>query len=187
MAGDRETGVMAMRMEEGLDTGPVCLAERVAIGADETAGELHDRLAPLGADLMARALRALEAGALNCAPQDEAGVTYAKKIEKAETRIDWARRAAEIHNHIRGLSPFPGAWFEMPSGKGRERVKLLRSRARARFRRRRHGRSASSRSSSPAEKGAVELVELQRAGRKPADAAAFVRGARPRSSARSFG
>ncbi len=136
MAGDRETGVMAMRMEEGLDTGPVCLAERVDIGADETAGELHDRLAPLGAELMARALRALEAGTLQCAPQAETGITYAKKIEKAETRIDWRLSAGEVHNQIRGLSPFPGAWFAM--GKAGERVKILQRQARRRRRRTRH-------------------------------------------------
>ncbi len=174
MAGDRETGVMAMRMEAGLDTGPVCLTERVAIGAEETAGELHDRLAPLGAELMARALRAREAGTLACTPQPEAGVSYAKKIEKGETRIDWQQPAAEIHNQIRGLSPFPGAWFAMAGG---ERVKVL----------------GAKRASGAGKPGtvlgldpfviacggdAVELVELQRAGKKPSDAPAFLRGSR---------
>ncbi len=176
MAGDRETGVMAMRMAEGLDTGPVCLAESVDIGADETAGELHDRLAPLGAELMALALRALEAGSLQCMPQAETGVTYAKKIEKAETRIDWRVSAGEIHNRIRGLSPFPGAWFAMGSGKS-ERVKALRSRLASGS-----GEPGAILSLDPfvvaCGTGAIELVELQRAGRKPSDAAAFVRGAR---------
>jgi len=177
MAGDEETGVMAMRMEEWLDTGPVCLAERAPIGANETAGELHDRLAALGADVIARALRDLEAGTLECAPQAEAGVTYAKKIEKAETRIDWSRSTTETHNHIRGLSPFPGAWFEMRGGRGGERVKVLKSRL-------------ATGSGAPGTvlgiqplvvacgNGAVELVTLQRAGRQPVDAAAFARGAR---------
>jgi methionyl-tRNA formyltransferase len=177
MAGDKETGVMAMRMEEGLDTGPVCLAERVPIGADESAGELHDRLAALGAEVIARALRELEAGTLGCAPQAETGVTYAKKIEKAETRIDWASSAAAAHNHIRGLSPFPGAWFEMPSGKRTERVKALKSRLVAGS-----GAPGTVLSVDPlvvaCGEDAVELVELQRAGKKPADAGAFVRGAR---------
>jgi methionyl-tRNA formyltransferase len=177
MAGDRETAVMAMRMEEGLDTGPVCLAERVPIGADETAGELHDRLAALGADVMARALHAVEAGTLECTPQIESGVTYAKKIEKAETRIDWARSAASVHNHIRGLSPFPGAWFEIPSGKRTERVKALRSCLAAGS-----GVAGTVLSVEPlvvaCGEGAVELAELQRAGRQPVDAAAFARGAR---------
>ncbi len=177
MAGDRETAVMAMRMEEGLDTGPVCLAERAPIGADETAGELHDRLAALGADVMARALRALEAGTLECTPQRESGVTYAKKIEKAETRIDWTRSAADVHNHIRGLSPLPGAWFEIRVGKSTERVKALRSRLAASS-----GAAGTVLSVQPlvvaCGGGAVELVALQRAGRQPVDAAAFVRGAR---------
>ena len=127
MAGDSETGVMVMRMEEGLDTGPVAMSERLAIGPDVTAGDLTPRLAALGADLMVRALAALSRGVLAFTPQAEAGVTYAKKIDKAETRIDWTRPAAEVHNHIRGLSPDPGAWFEADLGKGPERVRALRS------------------------------------------------------------
>src|SRR5690606_7545871 len=127
MAGDTETGIEVMRMEAGLDTGPVCMAETVAIGPDMTAGELHDRLAALGGDLIVRALAALSRGALTAVPQAEEGVTYAAKIAKGETRIDWTRPAAEVHNHIRGLSPFPGAWCEMPIGGALERVKVLRS------------------------------------------------------------
>src|ERR1044072_2052097 len=111
MAGDAASGVTIMRMEEGLDTGPMAMAERVAIGADMTAGELHDALARLGADLMVRALGALERGTLQLTPQPEAGVSYAAKIDKGETRIDWARPWKEVHDHCRGLSPFPGAWF----------------------------------------------------------------------------
>ncbi|MEQ9125522.1 MAG: methionyl-tRNA formyltransferase, partial [Alphaproteobacteria bacterium] len=109
MAGDRETGVMVMQMEEGLDTGPVLLAERVAIAPDDTAGALHDRLSHIGASLMVRALAALSRGGLQPTPQPEEGVTYAKKIEKAEARIDWSRPAKEVDCHIRGLTPFPGA------------------------------------------------------------------------------
>ena len=174
MAGDPETGVMVMRMEEGLDTGPVCLAERVAIGPDETAGALHDRLARLGADLMVRGLGALARGMLTCRPQPAEGVSYAKKIDKAETRIDWARPASEVHNHIRGLSPFPGAWFEVQAGEEALRVKALRS-------------MLAEGSGAPGEvlddrltvacrEGAVRLVEVQRAGRSPMRAEEFRRG-----------
>ena len=127
MAGDTRTGLMVMKMDEGLDTGPVGLVEETAIGADETAGELHDRLMGLGADLMGRALAALERGSLDFTAQSQEGVTYAHKIDKSEARIDWQRPAAEIHNLIRGLSPFPGAWFELPQTKGTIRVKALRS------------------------------------------------------------
>jgi methionyl-tRNA formyltransferase len=120
LAGDTETGVMVMRMEEGLDTGPVLMAERAAIGR-RTAGELTQSLAHLGADLMARALGALERGQVQETPQPETGVTYAKKIGKDEAHIDWTRSAHEIDCHIRGLSPWPGAWTE---AKG-ERLKIL--------------------------------------------------------------
>jgi methionyl-tRNA formyltransferase len=123
MAGDAATAVMVMRMEEGLDTGPVAMAERVAIEPDMTAGELHDRLAPLGADLMARALAALEKDALVLTPQPSDGVTYAAKIDKAETRIAWSKPWKQVHDDARGLSPFPGAWCEI----GGARVKVLRT------------------------------------------------------------
>lgn len=177
MAGDRESGVMVMRMEEGLDTGPVCLAERVPIGPEETAGTLHDRLAKLGADLMARAVAGLERGALVCTPQGDSGVTYATKIDKAETHIDWALPAAEIHDRIRGLSPFPGAWCEIPLDGAWERVKILQARL-------------ADKSGTPGTvldveplvvacgNGAVRLLELQRAGRKPVADDEFVRGMR---------
>ncbi|HKQ46190.1 MAG TPA: methionyl-tRNA formyltransferase [Rhizomicrobium sp.] len=120
MAGDAETGVMVMQMEEGLDTGPVLMAERVAVGR-KTSGELTGELSRLGADLMVRALGALERGAVTPQPQPEAGVTYAKKILKEEARIDWHQSAHEIDCHIRGLSPFPGAWTEANG----ERLKIL--------------------------------------------------------------
>jgi len=120
MAGDAETGVMSMRMEAGLDTGPVLMAERTPIGR-KTYGDLHDELARLGAGLMARTLAALERGTATETPQPDGGVTYAKKIEKEEARIGWRKSAREIDCHIRGLSPFPGAWSEL---KG-ERIKIL--------------------------------------------------------------
>ena len=177
MAGDRETGVMVMRMEEGLDTGPVCLAERVPIGPEDTAGSLHDRLAKLGADLMVRAVAGLERGALVCTPQSETGVTYATKIDKAEARIDWALPAAEVLNRIRGLSPFPGAWTEFGLPGGRERVKVLAARAAEGA-----GEAGTILSLDPlvvaCGDGAVRITEVQRAGKKPAEAGEFVRGAR---------
>ena len=125
MAGDSETGVMVMRMEEGLDTGPVAMAERTPIGENETAGSLHDRLSRLGADLIVRALAGLSRDALTFTPQADDGVSYARKIDKAEARIDWSRPASDVHNQIRGLSPFPGAWFELDRDGKRERVKVL--------------------------------------------------------------
>ena len=126
LAGDTETAAMVMRMELGLDTGPVCLAERVPISADMTAGELHDVLSGGGASLLVRALAALERGSLTETPQPSAGVTYAAKIEKSEGRIDFQKPAAIVHDHIRGLSPYPGAWFEADIDGKRERIKVLR-------------------------------------------------------------
>ncbi|MEP1443530.1 MAG: methionyl-tRNA formyltransferase [Hyphomicrobiales bacterium] len=127
MSGDAESGVMVMQMEKGLDTGPVLMAERMAIGADETAGDLHDRLMVLGGDLMARALGALSRTGLEAHPQAEEGVTYAHKLSKDETRIDWSLEANAVHNHIRGLSPFPGAWCEIEIGGKVHRLKVLRT------------------------------------------------------------
>ncbi|MGC4024462.1 MAG: methionyl-tRNA formyltransferase [Mesorhizobium sp.] len=173
MAGDKETGMMIMKMDRGLDTGPVALSERVAIGADMTAGELHDRLMSVGAGLMVRALAELERDALTLTPQAQDGVLYASKIEKSETRIQWSNPAADVHNHIRGLSPFPGAWYE--AGAKAERVKVLRS-------------TQTEGSGEPGTllddsltvacgRGAVRLVEVQKAGGKPMPAQEFLRGA----------
>ncbi|MCX5496340.1 methionyl-tRNA formyltransferase [Kaistia dalseonensis] len=175
MAGDAETGVMVMRMEAGLDTGPVAMAEKIAIGPDVTTGDLHDQLARLGADLMVRALAALSRGGLNTVPQAEAGVTYAAKIDKGETRIDWARSARDVHNHIRGLSPFPGAWCEMTLAGKTERVKILRSTIGAGAGV--PGTVLDGELTIACGDGAVRLVELQRAGGKPLRAAEFLRGA----------
>jgi methionyl-tRNA formyltransferase len=172
MAGDAETGVMVMKMEEGLDTGAVGMAERVPISADATAGDLHDSLARLGADLMVRALGAIERGTLALTPQPETGVTYARKIGKDETRINWALPWSKVHDHIRGLSPFPGAWFEI-GGDG-ARVKLLRT-------------TKGEGSGTPGTvldneltvacaDGAVRILELQRAGRQAMKADEFLRG-----------
>lgn len=127
MAGDAESGVGVMRMEAGLDTGPVSLEARVPIAPGTTAGALHDTLMPLGAELMSRALSELECGTLRFAPQPEEGVVYAHKITNAEARIDWTRPASEVARHVNGLSPFPGAFFEADLGRGPERVKVLRA------------------------------------------------------------
>ena len=175
MAGDSETGVSVMRMEAGLDTGPVCMVEKVGIGPDTTAGELHDVLARRGADLMIRALAALARGGLDCVAQGGEGVTYAGKIDKSETRIDWARQAAEVHNHIRGLSPHPGAWFKTELGNKAERVKVLRSTLSEGSGR--PGTLLDGRLTVACGEGAVRLVELQRAGKKPMPAEEFLRGA----------
>jgi methionyl-tRNA formyltransferase len=171
MAGDAETAVMVMKMEEGLDTGPVAMAERVAITPDMTAGELHDRLARLGADLMVRALGALERGTLTLTPQSETGVSYAAKIDKAETRIDWRKPWKAVHDHCRGLAPFPGAWFELP---GSARVKVLRTT-------KGEGKGPpgtvlDDRLTIACGDGAVRILELQRAGKQPIKAEEFLRG-----------
>jgi methionyl-tRNA formyltransferase len=170
MAGDAETGVTIMKMDEGLDTGAMAMAERTAIGRDMTAGQLHDALACLGADLMARALAALERGSLTLTPQPAEGVTYAEKISKDETRIDWSRPWKQVHDHIRGLSPFPGAWCEIAA----TRVKVLRST---------RGEGSGAPGSVLDDKltiacgeGAVRLVELQRAGKQAMGAEEFLRG-----------
>ena len=174
MAGDTSTAAMVMRMDEGLDTGPVCLAETIAIGPDMTAGQLHDAMALRGADLMVRALAALERGSLVATPQPAEGVTYAAKIAKEEARIDFALPAAAVHNRIRGLSPFPGAWFEVDIQGKRERIKVLRG----------HVTEGSGRPGLLLDDhltvacgaGAVRLVQVQRAGRKPMSADELLRG-----------
>jgi methionyl-tRNA formyltransferase len=179
MAGDAESGVMVMRMEEGLDTGPIAMAERVPIGADMTAGELHDALAGVGARMMPVALSALERGTLQLTPQPADGVTYAAKIDKGETRIDWTKPWREVHAHCRGLSPFPGAWFELVPG---ARVKVLRAT---------QGEGSGTpgtvlddRLTVACGDGSVRLTHLQRAGKQPMTAEEFSRGTRMRQGMR---
>ncbi len=176
MAGDAETGIMVMKMEEGLDTGPVAAVQRVAIAPDMTAGDLHDALMEAGAVLMAEALAKLEAGELLFTPQAGEGVTYARKIDKAETRVDWGLPSADVHNHIRGLSPFPGAWCELEIGERRERLKLLRS-----VLAEGGGEPGTVMDDALAVAcgtGSVRLVEVQRAGGRPIAAREFLRGTR---------
>jgi methionyl-tRNA formyltransferase len=178
MAGDAESGVTIMKMDEGLDTGAMAMAERAAIGADMTAGELHDALSRVGADLMLRVLAAAERDSLSLTPQPANGVTYAEKISKTETRTDWTKPWKQVHDHIRGLSPFPGAWFELDG----VRVKVLRSI---------RGESAGppgilldNRLTVACGDGAVQLVQVQRAGRQPMSADEFLRGTPVKAGAR---
>ncbi|MGB6196145.1 MAG: methionyl-tRNA formyltransferase, partial [Methyloceanibacter sp.] len=176
LAGDAETGVAVMRIEETLDTGAVCLMERTGIGPDETAGELHDRLSELGAELMVQVLSDLGKGSLACWPQHDEGVTYAAKIEPGETRIDWSRPAGEVHNQIRGLSPHPGAWFEVDLNGKRERVRALRSTFAEG-----EGKPATvldDQLTIACGKGSVRLLQVQRAGKRPMPVAEFWRGAK---------
>ena len=176
MAGDDETGMMVMKMDVGLDTGPVALTKQIAIGPDMTGGELHDRLSAAGAALMVEAMAKLERGELTLTPQPAEGVTYARKVDKAETRIDWTRPAREVHDTVRALSPFPGAWCEISVNGKPERLKVLRT----------------TRAEGPGEPGevlddalsiacgdgAVRLLEVQRAGGRPMTAQDFLRGVR---------
>jgi methionyl-tRNA formyltransferase len=176
MAGDAETGVCVMRMEAGLDTGPVLMCEKVPIGPRATAGELHDTLARLGASLMVRALGGLERGAIEAVPQPEKGVTYAHKITAGEERVDWRGSAAAIDRIIRALTPYPGAHFT--AGGGRERIRILRAQPAV----------GTTGGGKPGEvlgneglrvacgEGALEILEVQRAGKRVLEAAEFRRG-----------
>jgi methionyl-tRNA formyltransferase len=174
MAGDAETGVMVMKMDVGLDTGDVAMAERLSISDKMTAADLHDRLARLGADLMVRAMAALGRGGLQLTKQSEEGVTYAAKIDKAEARIDWSQPARAVLRHIHGLSPFPGAWAELAGVSDNARVKILRC-------------ELAKGAGAPGEmlddhltiacgEGAIRILELQREGKARMQAADFLRG-----------
>ena len=176
MAGDDATAASVMRMDAGLDTGPVCRVERVPIGPDMTAGELHDILAERGAGLMVHALGELEQGRLTCTPQPTDGVTYATKVDKRETRLDFHASAREVHARVRGLSPTPGAWFEAAHEGRTERIKVLRT-----------GLVVDTPSAPPGTvlddalsiacgNGAVRILEVQRSGRKPMAAGELLRG-----------
>ena len=174
MAGDAESGVMVMKMDAGLDTGDVAMAERVAISDNMTAADLHDRLARLGADLAVRAMAGLQRGGLQLTKQSEDGVTYAAKIEKAEARIDWAKPAQQVLRHIHGLSPFPGAWSELTGAGENARIKILRCE-------RTGGKGApgevlDDQLSIACGEGAIRIIELQREGKARMNASDFLRG-----------
>jgi methionyl-tRNA formyltransferase len=170
MSGDAESGVTIMKMDEGLDTGAMAMAERMPIGADMSAGELHDALSRLGADLMPRVLAAVERESLRLTPQPSTGVTYAEKIANTERRIDWSKPWRQVHDHIRGLSPFPGAWFEL----GGVRVKALRSTKGAGSGA--PGAALDDRLTIACADGAVRLTHVQRSGKQPMAAEEFLRG-----------
>ncbi len=174
MAGDKKTGMMVMQMEKGLDTGPVALTSEVEISETMTAGELHDKLMLVGARAIVEAMGKLEAGDLPLTPQSSEGVLYAAKIDKGETRIDFSKPARDVHNHIRGLSPFPGAWFEAEINGKPERVKVLGSEVGEG-----QGESGTVLDDTltvACAEGAVRLLKLQKAGAKPLAAAEFLRG-----------
>ncbi|MDE2380290.1 methionyl-tRNA formyltransferase [Bradyrhizobium sp.] len=182
MAGDAETGVMVMKMDVGLDTGDVAMAERLAITDSMTAADLHDRLARLGADLVVRAMAALARGGLQLRKQSEDGVTYAAKIDKAEARIDWSRPAHAVLRHIHGLSPFPGAWSELSGAGDNARIKLLRCEpakgAGA------PGAVLDDRLTVACGSGAIRIIELQREGKARMRAEDFLRGVKVEAGAR---
>jgi methionyl-tRNA formyltransferase len=174
MTGDACSGAMVMKMDAGLDTGDVAMTDRLPITDAMTAQDLHDALAPRGADLMVRAMATLEQGRLELTPQDEAGVTYAAKIGKAEAKIDWTKPAHEVLRHIHGLSPFPGAWFEIAIDGAPVRIKVLRCELA-------EGSAApgallDDRLTIACGSGAIRLLQIQRAGKQPMKAPDFLRG-----------
>ena len=177
VAGDRETGVCLMRMDEGLDTGPLLACRRTAIGPEETAGELTDRLARLGAELLADALPRYVRGELRPTPQPSSGVTLAPRLTKEDGRIDWRHPARAVHDLVRGMHPWPGAWCRVD---GRllkvHRAALEQEEGRPAA----PGTVVALRDGEPViacGRGAVRLLELQWAGRRRLQAAAFVAGA----------
>jgi len=177
MAGDTETGVMIMKMDEGLDTGAVALIETVGITPAMTTGELHDKLANVTARLMVDAMARLEAEGLPVTPQSEDGVTYAAKISKTETRVDFSQAAQQVHDYVRGLAPSPGAWFELMTGARTERVKLLATEVvDIDTRTAAPGTVLDSELTIACGEGAVRLLSLQKAGGKPLAAEDFQRG-----------
>jgi methionyl-tRNA formyltransferase len=173
IGGDRETGVSIMQLDEGMDTGPVLIERRTPIGDAETAGELFERLAPMGADAMLEAIAGLEAGTLEATPQDDAGATHAPMLKKTDGAVDWTRPAREVSCLIRGVDPWPGAYTEL----GGERIKL-------------YGAREAEGSGAPGEvlavddrgvvvacgDGACAIAELQAAGRKRMSARAYAAG-----------
>lgn len=175
MAGDKKTGMMIMKMDEGLDTGPVALSKTIDITPEMTAGELHDALAEIAAPLMVEAMAKLERGTLTLTPQSQEGATYAKKISKDETRVDWSKPAGQLQKLICGLSPFPGSWCEMEISGKRERVKLLKAKLV-------EGLSLRAAHIEPGTltihcgKGCLKITRLQKSGGKAMDAETFLHG-----------
>ena len=175
MAGDKKTGMMIMKMDEGLDTGPIALSKSIDIAPDMTAGELYDELEKIAAPLMVKAMEKLEQGDLTLTPQKSEGETYAKKITKDETRIDWSKPAKELQKRICGLSPFPGSWCEMEISGKRERVKLLKAKLVAGFSLG-AGHIAPETLTIHCGEGCLQITRLQKAGGKAMDAETFLHG-----------
>ena len=174
MAGDVETGVTIMQMDEGLDTGPILLRERLAIGLDDDAGLLHDKLASLGARLILRALDGLADETLQAQPQPSAGVAYAAKITRTDERLDWRRSAEDLARQVRALSPRPGAWCALNG----DRLKVLASEPIAKTVESAPGLVLDDRLTVACGRGALRLARIQRAGGAPMSAEAFLRGYR---------
>ncbi len=172
LAGDAETGITVMQMDEGLDSGPILLQEAVPIGAETTAAELHDRLAALGARLMVAALDGLAAGRLEARPQPQEGVAYAAKLKRREGHLDWRRPAAELARAVRAFSPWPGASFEAAG----ERIKVLEAEAVAGAPGAEPGTVVDAQLTVACRDGALRLIRLQRPGKAAMDAAALLRG-----------
>ncbi|MEA2805084.1 MAG: methionyl-tRNA formyltransferase, partial [Rhodospirillaceae bacterium] len=173
LAGDAETGVTTMRMDEGLDTGPMLLGERTPISAADTAETVHDRLAELGARLIVSTLDGLVAKTLEPVPQSEAGVTYAHKLGREEGALDWRRPAAELERKVRAFHPWPGTWFEIQG----ERIKVLA--AGLALASGAPGTVSVGRDGFPVVacgSGGLKLLKLQRAGKSAQSADAFLRG-----------
>jgi methionyl-tRNA formyltransferase len=174
MEGDAESGVMVMKMDAGLDTGDIALGESVEITDETTEVRLRSYLGGAGARLMRQAMRALERGTLRYTPQPSEGVTYAAKITKAEARIDWNRPAQEVLRHIHGLSPFPGAWCEIPLEGAPQRLKILLCEMASGSGE--PGAVLDDRLTIACKQGAIRILELQRAGKQPMKAEEFLRG-----------
>ena len=174
MAGDTETGITIMQMEEGLETGPMLLQERMPIGPEDDAGVLHDKLASLGAALIVRALDGVAVGALTAQPQPAAGITYAAKVTREDERLDWRRPAAELACLVRALSPRPGAWFAIDG----DRLKVLATEAIPERFEVRPGTVLDDRLAIACGRGALRIARIQRPGRAPMSAAEFLRGYR---------
>jgi len=176
LAGDAETGITIMQMDEGLDTGPMLLQERTPIGADETGATLHDRLAAMGAHMIVAALDGLAKGKLSPTPQPADGATYAAKLTREEARLDWRQPAAALERQVRAFDPWPGAWFEIPGESGPERVRVLKARIGGKVAATPGAVLEGTLSVACGDGMSLDLVEVQRAGRKPMGAAEFLRG-----------
>jgi methionyl-tRNA formyltransferase len=172
LSGDETSGVTIMQMDEGLDTGPILVAEEIALGAAPTCAELHDRLAVLGARLVVYALNGIGSGVLHAAPQPEEGATYAKKLTRDEGRLDWREAAVVLERRVRAFDPWPGAWFTHQG----TRIKVLEARPVAEVVGAEPGEVLDARLTVACGDSSLRILRLQREGKAPQDAGAFLRG-----------